>query len=66
MSHCRFLRADHAYKKIRKVLMGQLRNVMPQIFTVGNTCLGWSRILMLFMDRGKEEEVKRQKRQKII
>jgi hypothetical protein len=41
--------------------MGQLRNVVPQRFTVGNTCLGWSRILKLFLEREKEEEVKRQK-----
>jgi hypothetical protein len=37
--------------------MGQLKNVMPQRFIVGNTCLGWSRILKLFLERGKEEEV---------
>jgi hypothetical protein len=39
--------------------MGQLRNVVPQKFTMGNTCLGWSRILKLFLERGKEEEVKK-------
>jgi hypothetical protein len=49
-------------KKIRKFLMGQLRNVMPQRFTVGNTCLVWSRILKLFLERGKEEKVKRHRR----
>jgi hypothetical protein len=49
-------------KKIRKFLMGQLRNAVPQRFTVGNTCLGWSRILKLFLERGKEEEVKRKRR----
>jgi hypothetical protein len=48
-------------KKIRKLLMGQVRNVVPQRFTMGNTCLGWSRILKLIMEKGKEEEVKRQK-----
>jgi hypothetical protein len=42
--------------------MGQLRNDVSQRFTVGNTCLGWSRILKLFLKRGKEEEVKRQRR----
>jgi hypothetical protein len=42
--------------------MGQLKNVMPQRFIVGNTCLEWSRILKLFLERGKEEEVKRQRR----
>jgi hypothetical protein len=41
--------------------MGQVRNVVPQRFTIGNTCLGWSRILKLIMKKGKEEEVKRQK-----
>jgi hypothetical protein len=46
-------------EKIRKLLMGQLRNAMPQRFTVENTCLGWSRILKSFLERGKEEEVKR-------
>jgi hypothetical protein len=30
---------------------------------MGNTCLGWSRILKLFLERGEEEEVKRQRRQ---
>jgi hypothetical protein len=35
MGHRRFLRADHAYQKIRNLLMGQLRNVVPQRFTVG-------------------------------
>jgi hypothetical protein len=50
-------------KKIRKLLMGQLRNVMPQRFIVGNTCLGWSMVLKLFLERGKEEEVNRQRRQ---
>jgi hypothetical protein len=44
------------------LLMGQLRNVMPKTFTVGNTCLGWSRILKLFLETGKKEEVKRQRR----
>jgi hypothetical protein len=43
--------------------MGQLRNVVPQRFIVGNTCLGWSRILKLFLERGNKEEVKRQRRQ---
>jgi hypothetical protein len=42
--------------------MGQLRNIVPQRFTLGNTSLGWSRILKFFLDRGKEEEVKRQGR----
>jgi hypothetical protein len=42
--------------------MGKLRNVVPETFTVGNTCLGWSRILKLFLERGKKEEVKRQRR----
>jgi hypothetical protein len=42
--------------------MGQLRNIMPQRFTMGNTCLGWSRILKLFLEKGKEEEVNRQRR----
>jgi hypothetical protein len=41
--------------------MGQLRNVMPQRFTVGNTCLGWSKILKLFLERGKEDKVKKKK-----
>jgi hypothetical protein len=49
-------------KKIRKLLMRQLRNDVPQRITMGNTCLGWSRILKLFLKRGKEEEVKRQRR----
>jgi hypothetical protein len=31
---------------------------------MGNTCLGWSRILKLFLERGNEEEVKRQRRRK--
>jgi hypothetical protein len=35
--------------------MGQLRNAVSQRFTMGNTCLGWSRILKLFLKRGKEE-----------
>jgi hypothetical protein len=35
---------------------------VPQRFTMENTCLGWSRILKLFLKRGKEEEVKRQKK----
>jgi hypothetical protein len=26
---------------------------------VGNTCLGWLRILKLFLERGNEDEVKR-------
>jgi hypothetical protein len=43
-----------------------LRNVVPQKFTVGNTCLGWPRILKLFLERGKEEEVKRQRRRERI
>jgi hypothetical protein len=34
MGHHRFLRADHAYQKIRNPLMGQLRNVVTQRFTV--------------------------------
>jgi hypothetical protein len=38
--------------------MGHLRNTVPQRFTVGNTCLGWSKILKLFLERGKEEKVK--------
>jgi hypothetical protein len=42
--------------------MAQLRNVMPQRFTMGNTCLGWSRILKLFLESGKEEEVKKTKK----
>jgi hypothetical protein len=42
--------------------MGQLRNVMPQRFTVGNTCLGWSKILKLFLERGKEDKVKKEGR----
>jgi hypothetical protein len=42
--------------------VGQLRNAIPQRFTVGNTCLGWSRILKLFLERGNEEKVKRQRR----
>jgi hypothetical protein len=42
--------------------MGQLRNVVPQRFTVENTCLGWSRILKLFLKMGNEEEIKRQRR----
>jgi hypothetical protein len=43
--------------------MGQLRNTVPQKFTVENKCLGWSMILKLFMERGKEDKVKRQRRQ---
>jgi hypothetical protein len=35
---------------------------MPQRFTMGNTCLGWSRILKLFLESGKEEEVKKTKK----
>jgi hypothetical protein len=62
MGHRRFLRADHPYQKIRKLLMEQLRKAMPQRFTMGNICLGWSRILKLFLERGKEDEVKRQRR----
>jgi hypothetical protein len=31
---------------------------------MGNTCLAWSRILKLFLKRGKEEKVKRQRRHK--
>jgi hypothetical protein len=40
MGHRRFLQADHPYRKIRKVVMGQLRNVVSQRFTMRNTCLG--------------------------
>jgi hypothetical protein len=29
---------------------------------MGNTCLGWSMLLKLFLKRGNEEEVKRQRR----
>jgi hypothetical protein len=54
------------YQKIRKLLIGQLGNDVPQRFTVRNTCLGWSRILNLFLERGKEEEVKRQRRRERI
>jgi hypothetical protein len=35
---------------------------VPQRFTLGNICLGWSRILKLFLERGKEEEVKKTKK----
>jgi hypothetical protein len=35
---------------------------MPQRFMMGNTCLGWSRILKLFLESGKEEEVKKTKK----
>jgi hypothetical protein len=35
---------------------------VPQRFIVGNTCLGWSRILNLLLERGKEEEVKKTKK----
>jgi hypothetical protein len=35
---------------------------VPQRFTMGNTCLGWTRILKLFWERGKEEEVKKTKK----
>jgi hypothetical protein len=35
---------------------------MPQRFTMGNTCLGWTRILKLFWERGEEEEVKKTKK----
>jgi hypothetical protein len=36
---------------------------VPQRFTKGNTYLGWSRILKLFLEREKKEEVKRRIRQ---
>jgi hypothetical protein len=56
LKHCKkVVYMDHR----RKFLMGQLRNVVPQRFTVGNTYLGWSMILKLFLKRGKDEEVKR-------
>jgi hypothetical protein len=45
--------------------MGQLRNVMPQRFTVGNTCLGWSKILKLFLERGKEDKVKKRRQERM-
>jgi hypothetical protein len=35
---------------------------VPQRFTVRNTYLGWSGILKLFLERGKEEEVKKIKK----
>jgi hypothetical protein len=62
MGHRRFLRADRMYQKIRRLLMGQLKNIVPQRYTVGNMCLGWSRILKFFLVRGKEEEVKKTKK----
>jgi hypothetical protein len=44
--------------------MIQLRNIVPQRFIMGNTCLGWSRILKLFLESGKEEKVNTQRSQK--
>jgi hypothetical protein len=34
---------------------------VSQRFIRGNTYIGWSRILKLFLERGKEEEVKKLK-----
>jgi hypothetical protein len=35
---------------------------VPQRFAVGNTCLGWSKILKLFLEKGKDEKVKKIKK----
>jgi hypothetical protein len=62
MGHHRFVLADHAYQKNKKAFDGTIEKRRAQRFTVGNICLGWSRILKFFLERGKEEEVKRQRR----
>jgi hypothetical protein len=53
MSHRRFLRVDHTYHKNKKAFDETIEKRCAQRFTVGNTCLGWSRILKLFLKRGK-------------
>jgi hypothetical protein len=62
MGHRRFLPADHAYPKNKKAFDGTIEKRRAQRFTVGNIYLGWSMILKFFLERGKEEEFKRQRR----
>jgi hypothetical protein len=51
IGHRRFLRADHVYQKNKKAFDGTIEKCCAPKITVGNTCLGWSRILKLFLER---------------
>jgi hypothetical protein len=64
MSHRRFLQADHAYQKNKKAFDGTIeKHRAPKIHS-GEHIFRMIKNLKVVLGRGKEEDVKRQRRQK--
>jgi hypothetical protein len=59
MGHHRFLRADHSYQKNKKGFDGTIEKCHALKIHKGEQMFRMARILKLFLEREKKEEVKR-------